>query len=120
MVTLTKSRSSAIALVQRAIIVAAAKYRPILPPQLISLFITGSQVTIALVPPSVEAAIGDGVFDGAVRFVCVRAVGKAAETDVGTDVAIKSGDFFGDDVPQAKLADARRIDDEATDFQRNQ
>src|SRR3954451_1025071 len=99
MVTFAESRSSATALVPRAIIVAAAKYRPILPPQLISLLITSSQMTITFVPPGVEAPVGDGVFDGAVRFVRVRAVGKAAEAHVGADIAIEAGHLFGHDVP---------------------
>ena len=74
-----------------------------------------TEMAIALVAAGVEPAVGDGVFDGAVGFVRVGAVGKAAEADVGADVAVEAGDFFGDDVPELELADAGRIDDEAAD-----
>ena len=71
------------------------------------------QVAKALVAAGVEQVVGHGVFDGAVGFVRVRAVGKAAAADVRADVAIEAGDFFGDHVPQLELPDAGRIDDEA-------
>src|SRR5262245_11037295 len=86
----------------------------------VSGLVAGPQVAIALVPPGIEAAIGDGVFHGALGLVSMRAVGIAAVTDVGADIAVVAGDFFGHDVPKLKLSNARRIDDEAAHRQRNQ
>src|SRR5262245_18708838 len=77
-------------------------------------------MAIAFVPPCVEHAVGDGVFDGAGGLVRVGAVGKAAEADVGADVAIITGDLLWHDVPELKLPDPGRIDHEAAYPQRNQ
>src|SRR5262245_52183308 len=77
-------------------------------------------MAIAFVPPGVEAVVGDGVFDGAVGFMHVRAVGIAAQADIGTDVAVVTRDLFWHDVPELKLPDARRIDDKAADRERDQ
>ena len=50
----------------------------------------------------------------------VGTIGKAAQADVRAEVAVQASDFFRNDVPQLKLADARSIDNVAADFQRDQ
>src|SRR4051812_30406007 len=50
---------------------------------------SAAQVAIAFIAAGVEAAVGDRVFDGAVGFVRVRAIGIAAQADVGADVTVK-------------------------------
>ena len=68
-------------------------------------------MAVAFVTPHVEAPVGHGVFDGAVFFVAVGAIGEIAAAHVGADVSKVTGDFFGDYVPKLELANARRIDD---------
>src|SRR5436190_567671 len=85
-----------------------------------SFLASATYVAKAFIPPRIQSVVGDGVFDGAIGLVRVGAVGEAAKADVGPNVAIEAGDFFGHDVPKLKLPDAGRIDDEAADFERNQ
>src|SRR5436305_9987801 len=86
----------------------------------ISSFVSASQVAVALVPPRVEATVGDGVLHRAVGLVCVRTVWKATTTHIWPDISIVASYFLRHDVPKLKLANARRIDNEAADPQRNQ
>ena len=62
--------------------------------------LTREQVTVAFVASCIDATIGDGVFDGTVRFMRVRATGKATETHVRAQVAIVACNFFGRHIPE--------------------
>ena len=87
---------------------------------ILSLLLSAEQMTITLVPPLVQPAVGHGVLDGAVVLVGVRAVGKLAEADVGPQIAVEAGHFFGDHVPKLELPHARRVDHVAAAIQRQQ
>ena len=73
-----------------------------------------------LVATRVESGVRDGVFHGALLFVNVRAIGVAAQVDVGADVAEETRDLDWDHVPQLELANARRIDDKPSQAERDQ
>ena len=68
------------------------------------------QMTIALVPPLVEPAVGHGVLDGALVLVGMGAVGIPAEADVGPQVAVEAHHLLGRHVPKLKLPHAGRVD----------
>ena len=53
----------------------------------------------------------DGVLDGAVGFVGVRAVGELAEGDVGAELDEVALELAGVDAPELELAEARGVDD---------
>ena len=82
--------------------------------------VAGEQVTITLVTPRVEPAVGHGILDRTIRFVRVSAVRKAALADEGANVAVVAGHFLTHHVPQLKLANARRVDDVTAAGQRQQ
>ena len=50
----------------------------------------------------------------------MRAVGELAAVDEGADVAKETVDFFGDHVPQLKLANPGGVDQVTAVFQRDQ
>jgi hypothetical protein len=56
-------------------------------------------LTVAVIPAGVELAVCDGIFDGAIIFVGMGAVRKAAVINVGAQVAKETGDLFGNHVP---------------------
>ena len=53
----------------------------------------------------------DGVLDGAVGLVGVRAVGEPAEGDVGAELDEVALELARDDAPELELAEARGVDD---------
>ena len=59
----------------------------------------------------------DGLFDGTVRFVRVRTVGKAAARDERPEFDEEALDLFGPHVPELHLADARRVDHPAAEIE---
>ncbi len=67
-------------------------------------------MTITLVPPLVQPAVGHGVLHRAIVLVRMGAVGKAAEAHVGPQVAEKTAHLLGTHVPKLELAHAGRID----------
>jgi len=55
--------------------------------------IPGVHVAIAIVTAGVEAAVGHGVFHGAIEFVRVRTVGKAAEVHIRANIPKVAGEW---------------------------
>src|SRR6185369_11630240 len=55
--------------------------------------------------------------DGTVVLVQMRAAGKAAAGDEGMELREVAVKFLRDDTPKVKLADARRVDDPAAEFE---
>ena len=84
------------------------------------LLIAGTYLAITFITSDIDFAIGDCPLDTAIVFMRVRAIGKTARIDKRADVSKISGDFFGDNVPQLKLANAGRVDQMTAAFKRNQ
>ena len=61
--------------------------------------VTGKQTGIALVTTDIEMPIGDRILDCAFDFVRVRTIRVPTLIHVRTQVAEKSGDFFGNHIP---------------------
>lgn len=66
---------------------------------------------VAVVASRIESAVSDGIFDGAIVFVLMGAVGISAVGGEGSDIAKQSCEFFGDDIPQLELAYTGCIDE---------
>ena len=71
------------------------------------------ELEVALEPAGVDLAPVDGVLDGAVGLVGVRAVGELAEGDVGAELDEVALELAGLDAPELELAEARGVDDVA-------
>ena len=78
------------------------------------------ELEVALVAAGVDLAPVDGVLDGAVGLVDVRAVGELAVRDVGPELDEVGLDLARLDVPELELAEARGVDDVAARLEPDQ
>src|ERR1051326_5050612 len=75
---------------------------------------------VAGITLAAQAAQRDRAFDRATVFVRMRAVRIGTEMHEGVKLQKITFNFFGNDVPQLKLPDSRRVDDPAAHLQFDQ